>query len=163
MKILNHFKASTDNFDISCIYAAEFDIGTEYTTLTDEIGNTGSAANDDALIIGEFDLKSFSDKDYFFEINPESPINLGEHIYNKISVNNLPTGWDYIVDNCYVANIANENWIEDSELLTLFEDQICKHNDMKNVLGIDIHGKDETTLEYTFDFKSFRKVFKLMI
>ena len=152
-KFLNHAKASTDNFDISCIYAAEFDIGTEYTLIIGEL----------ALIIGEFDLKSFSDKDYFFEINPESPINLGEHIYNKISVNNLPTGWDYIVDNCYVANIANENWIEDSELLTLFEDQICKHNDMKNVLGIDIHGKDETTLEYTFDFKSFGKVFKLML
>ena len=144
------------------MYSAEFELNTEYTTLTDEIGDSGSKAGD-GLVMGEFDLQSFSDKDHFFEITPESPINLGEHIYNKITVNNLPTGWDYIVDNCYVANIENENWNDDSELLTLFEDQICKHNDMKNVLGIDIHGKDDETLKYTFDFKSFRKGFKLML
>ena len=144
------------------MYSAEFELNTEYTTLTDEIGDSGSKAGD-GLVMGEFDLKSFSDKDHFFEITPESPINLGELVYNKITVNNLPTGWDYIVDNCYVANIANENWNDDSEVLTLFEDQICKHNDMKNVLGIDIDGKDDETLNYTFDFKSFRKVFKLML
>ena len=152
MKALS--KARTDNFDIHCIYPAEFDINTEYTSLTEDIGITGAETIDIPPMIGEFHLQSFSDDVHMTEITPDNPINLGEMIYNKMTVTNLPTGLDYIVTDCEVNNIANEDWEADNEFLVLFEDQTCK-NDMKDVLGINIHGKDPQSLEYSFDFVSF--------
>ena len=150
-------KARTDNFEIQCIYPAAFDINTEYTSLTEEIGITGTETIDIAPMIGEFHLQSFSDSDYVDEITPENPINLGEMIYNKMTVTNLPTGMDFIVTDCEVNNIANPDWEADNEFLVLFEQQTCKNNDMKDVLGINIHGKDhlDDSSEYHFDFVSF--------
>jgi len=146
------FLARTDDFEIKCVYPAQFTIDTQYTTLTEEIGETGNEIITNPMI-GEFDLKSFSDTDHTAEITPDAPINLGEMIYNKMTVSNLPTGLDYFVDACEVDNIANQNWETDGELLILFADQICKNNDMKSVLGINIHGKDDKS--YSFDFLSF--------
>ena len=152
MKALS--KARTDNFDIHCIYPAQFDINTEYTSLTEDIGVTGTESIDIPLMIGEFNLQSFSDDNHMIEITPDAPINLGEKMYNRMTVNNLPTGMDYIVTDCEVHNIANQNWEADQEFLVLFEQQTCK-NDMKDVLGINIHPKNTQTLEYSFDFVSF--------
>lgn len=149
------FLARTDNFYVTCLYPAEFDINTEYTSLTEEIGITGTETIDDMPMIGEFHLQTFHDDVHTTEITPDDPINLGEMIYNKMTVTNLPTGLDYIVTHCEVNNVANPDWEADDETLVLFEEQTCKNNDMKDVLGINIHGKDPQSLEYSFDFVSF--------
>ena len=148
-------KARTDDFDVTCIYPAEFDINTEYTSLTEEIGITGTETIDDMPMIGEFHLKTFSDDVHVTEITPDAPINLGEMIYSKMTVTNLPTGFDYIVTDCEVNNVANPDWEADDEFLVLFEQQTCKNDFMKDVLGINIHGKDPQSMEYSFDFVSF--------
>ena len=35
--------------------------------------------------------------------------------------------------------------------MVLFEDQICKNNDMKSVMGINIHEKDDTSYIIIYD------------
>ena len=148
------FLARTDNFDIKCIYPAEFEIETGYTTLTDKIGITGSKTNRDARMIGDFLLQSFADDAFTTPITPDAPVELGNMIYNKLSVANLPTGFDYIVDNCVVDNIANKNWETDGQFLKLFEKQTCK-NDLKETLAIIIRDKLPQSMDYGFDFISF--------
>ena len=123
--------------------------------MTEEIGVTGTETIDNMPMIGEFQLQTFSDNAHTTEITPDAPIHLGEKIYNKMTVTNLPTGFDFIVTDCEVANVANQNWEADNEVLVLFEQQTCKNNDMKDVLGIDIHGGDAQTMEYKFDFVAF--------
>ena len=115
--------------------------------MTEEIGVTGTETIDNMPMIGEFQLQTFSDNAYTTEITPDAPIPLGEKIYNIMTVTNLPTGFDYVVTDCDVANFANQHY-HDDEVLFLFVQQTCKNNDMKDILGIDIHGKDAQSMEY---------------
>ena len=103
-------------------------------------------------MIGVFTLASYKDADYTTSITTDSPISVGDSIYNRITVTDLPASLTYQVLNCEIQNTANANWETDSDLIKLWQSQTCLNDDIQAV-GITVNGLDSTS--YSFNFNAF--------
>ena len=127
-------------------------ITTTYDTHANSISDTSTGTTTANDMIGVFTLASYKDADYTTSITTDSPISVGDSIYNRITVTDLPASLTYQVLNCEIQNTANANWETDSDLIKLWQSQTCLNDDIQAV-GITVNGLDSTS--YSFNFNAF--------
>ena len=129
-------------------------IKTTYDTHANAISDTSTGTTTSNDMIGVFTLASYKDADYTESITTESPISVGDPIYNLITVADLPASLTYQVLNCEIQNTGNENWETDSDFIQLWQDQTCLNDDIQAV-GITVNGLDSTSYSFNFDAFTF--------
>ena len=127
-------------------------ITTTYDTHANSISDTSTGTTTANDMIGVFTLASYKDAAYTTSITTDSPISVGDSIYNRISVTDLPASLTYQVLNCEIRNTANANWETDSDLIKLWQSQTCLNDDIQAV-GITVNGLASTS--YSFNFNAF--------
>ena len=156
--IINHleiFLARTAPFAIQCDYPLDRTIKTKFDTHVTKLGKTATPTGN-ATMIGNFELKAYSDDSNTKLISTKNPITIGESIYAKITATGLPASLEYQVVSCVVQNTGKKDWEKNSEFITLWKKQTCLNNDLKNI-AIDNFGFfiNEKSNDYTFNFKAF--------
>ena len=149
---LEIFLARTAPFAIQCDYPLDRTIKTKFDTHVTKLGETATSTGN-ATMIGNFELKAYSDDSNTKLISTKNPITIGESIYAKITATGLPASLEYQVVSCVVQNTGKKDWEKNSEFITLWKKQFCLNNDLKNI------AIDTSPITYdnfaTFDFKAF--------
>ena len=127
-------------------------IKTTYDTHANAISDTSTGTATANDMIGVFTLASYKDADHATSITTDSPISVGNPIYNLVTVTDLPASLTYQVLNCEIQNTGNANWETDSDLIKLWQSQTCLNDDIQAV-GITVNGLASTS--YSFNFNAF--------